>query len=326
MESQDLSYIFERIGTHHASRRLELQTIHSAIRSGPSGLHVSFENFDQLGPLLKGLLKISGLWARAVRNSLNYEVIEHPVNFSSLPASFHGFKILHLSDLHLEGIADQGQALQQTINHLEYDLCVITGDFRLLTYGDHEQTLALLAPLVKQIHCPHGILGILGNHDFLEMVPGIEQLGIQMLLNEAVPIQRGTDTIWVAGVDDAHWYEVADLTKALQTVPKEDEVARVLLAHSPEIIEEAALAGIDLYLCGHSHGGQICLPGGTPIIVNSRCAREYASGPWRHHHMQGYTTRGVGTSLLPVRLSCRPEIVIHRLISGDSANRILSKA
>ncbi|WP_447970918.1 metallophosphoesterase [Nitrospira sp. M1] len=315
MEPQDLSHIFERIGTHHASRRLELQTIHSAIRSGPTGLHISFENLDRVGPLLKALLKISGLWNRAVRNSLHYEIIEHPVRLQNLPPSFQGFRILHLSDLHLEGIADGGAALHRAISQIDYDLCVITGDFRLLTYGDYQQTLICLAPLVKHIQCTHGIIGILGNHDFLEMVPGIESLGVRMLLNEAMPIQRGTETIWIAGVDDAHWYEVADLTKALQAVPKQGPIVRILLAHSPEIIEEAALADIDLYLCGHSHGGQICIPGGTPIIVNSRCGREYAAGSWRHHHMQGYTTRGVGTSLLPVRLSCRPEIVVHRLFA-----------
>ncbi|GJL66325.1 MAG: hypothetical protein NPIRA05_12960 [Nitrospirales bacterium] len=318
MDADTLSCLIERIGTRHASRRLELQTIHTAIRSSPTGLHFSFENLDHLGPLLKGLLKISGLWTRAVRNSLDYEVIENPVRLPHVPQSFHGFRILHLSDLHLEGIADQGQALQQTITQLEYDLCVITGDFRLLTYGDYQTTLDCLTPLVKHIQCPHGIIGILGNHDFLEMVPGLESLGIQMLLNEATSIQRGTDTIWMAGVDDAHWYEVADLPKALQSVPKDKHFVQILLAHSPEIISEAHETGIDLYLCGHSHGGQICLPGGRSIIVNSRCAREYTSGTWKHQQMQGYTTRGVGTSLLPVRLSCRPELVIHRLISDDS--------
>ncbi|MCA9471515.1 MAG: metallophosphoesterase [Nitrospirales bacterium] len=314
MESQELSHIFDRIGKTHASRRLELQTIHSAIRSSPTGLHVSFENFDRLGPLLKVLLKISGLWSRAVGNSLDYEIAENTVHLARLPESFQGFRILHLSDLHLEGIMDQGQSLQQTIRQLDYDLCVITGDFRLLTYGDHEQTLRCLSPLVKSIQCPHGIIGILGNHDFLEMVPGLENLGIRMLLNEAMPVQRRNESIWIVGVDDAHWYEVADLPKALHSVPHNGQVVRILLAHSPELILEAVNAGLDLYLCGHSHGGQICLPGGHPIIVNSRCERTFSRGSWEYHQMQGYTSRGVGTSLLPVRLSCRPEIVIHTLV------------
>ena len=315
MKPEGLSYIFDRIGKTHASRRLELQTIHSAIHSSPTGLHISFENFDRVGPLLKALLKISGLWSRAVRNALDYEIVEHTVFLPHLPESFQEFRLLHLSDLHLEGIVDDGKSLQQTLRQLDYDLCVITGDFRLLTYGDYQETLNCLAPLVKSIQCAHGIIGILGNHDFLEMVPGLEHLGIQMLLNEAVPIQRGEGTIWIVGVDDAHWYEVADLPKALQSVPDEQDIVRILLAHSPEIILDAVKADIDLYLCGHSHGGQICLPGGHPIIVNSRCERSFARGAWKYQHMQGYTSRGIGTSLLPVRLSCRPEIIIHRLIA-----------
>jgi hypothetical protein len=70
---------------------------------------------------------------------------------------------------------------------------------------------------------------------------------------------------------------------------------------------------MDLYLCGHSHGGQICLPGERPIITHCRCPRSYKAGPWQHETMRGYTSRGVGTSLFPIRLFCKPEIIIHTL-------------
>ncbi|MGB0910089.1 MAG: metallophosphoesterase [Nitrospirales bacterium] len=315
MDAKVFSHVLKRIGPDHAGRRLELQTIHSAIRSGPTGFRFSIENLDSVGPLLKTLLKISGLWARAVRNSINYQVTENTVTLPNLPNAFQGFRLLHLSDIHIEGIVDKGQALRETIRHLEFDLCVITGDYRLLTYGDYEKTLDALEPLLKDIQCPHGIIGILGNHDFLEMVPGLENLGVRMLLNEACPIQCGGETIWIVGLDDAHWYEVADLSKSLRSV--EEDTVRILLVHSPEIISEAHEAGVDLYLCGHSHGGQICLPGGIPIIVNSRCAREYTNGSWQHESLQGYTSRGTGSSLLPVRFSCRPEIVVHRLVAAN---------
>ena len=313
MDSKKFSQLLERIGTDHASRRLQLQTTHSAIRSGPTGVHFSFENLDGIGPFLKTFLGITGLWTRAVRNTLSYRIIEQTITLPSLPKPFHGFRILHLSDLHIEGIVDKGQTLRNVIRDLEFDLCVITGDFRLLTYGDYENTLVTLAPLIKEIQCTHGIIGILGNHDFLEMVSGLEDLGIRMLLNESLPIQQGEETIWIVGLDDPHWYEVADLPRALRAVP--DDAIRILLVHSPEVIEEAATAGMNVYLCGHSHGGQICLPGGTPIIVNSRCTRKFTSGAWQYNKMQGFTSRGVGTSLLPVRISCRPEVIVHRLVS-----------
>jgi predicted MPP superfamily phosphohydrolase len=165
--------------------------------------------------------------------------------------------------------------------------------------------------LVKTIHAPFGVTGILGNHDWLEMVPGLEQCGIRMLLNEAQALEKGSEAIWLLGLDDVHYYETGDLDKAVGAAPT--DAVRILLVHSPEIIPEAFTAGMDLYLCGHSHGGQICLPGGKPIITHCRCPRSYKAGPWQHESMRGYTSRGVGTSLFPIRLFCQPEIIIHTL-------------
>jgi predicted MPP superfamily phosphohydrolase len=70
---------------------------------------------------------------------------------------------------------------------------------------------------------------------------------------------------------------------------------------------------MDLYLCGHTHGGQICLPWIGPPFLNARCRREYGSGEWRHNAMQGYTNRGIGTSTLPVRYNCPPEAAVITL-------------
>ena len=312
MDASLYSQLLERIGADHAQRRLKLQAIHSAVRFGATGLHVYPENLDFMSSYLKFFLKMTGLWNRARHNSLRYQVVERTVSLPRLPATFEGFRILHLSDLHIEGIPDQGKKLRELIRGLEYDLCVLTGDFRFLTFGDYKKTLAHMSELVKVIQCPHGMIGILGNHDFLEMVPGLENMSIRMLLNESMPLVRGGQTLWIAGVDDAHWYEVADLPKALRSVPSDIDTAKILLAHSPDLMEEAATAGIDFYLCGHSHGGQICLPGGIPILTGG-CSRKQANGSWVHQQMQGYTSRGIGGSILPVRLFCRPEIIVHRL-------------
>ena len=165
--------------------------------------------------------------------------------------------------------------------------------------------------LVNAIHAPFGVTGVLGNHDWLEMVPGLEQGGIRMLLNETQSLEKGSDAIWLLGLDDVHYYETGDLEKAVGAAPT--DAVRILLVHSPEIIPEAFTTGIDLYLCGHSHGGQICLPGGSPIITHCRCPRSYKAGPWYYESMKGYTSRGVGTSLFPIRLFCQPEIIIHTL-------------
>ena len=77
--------------------------------------------------------------------------------------------------------------------------------------------------------------------------------------------------------------------------------------------EALAVAGVDLNLAGHTHGGQICLPGGIPLMVNASCSRRYCKGPWRYHALDGYTSVGSGVSMVDVRLNCPPEITIHRL-------------
>ena len=310
-EQESLAKLIDRIGPKHAGKRLEMQSHYSALLMGGHHIHVHMEELPAIAWLLKTSLKATGLWPIAVRNSTNYRIVEHSVPLHHLPVAFDGFRILHLSDLHIEGMIDKGQSLQHTLSTLQYDLCVLTGDFRFRTYGSYDKTLRLMEGLVKTIQAPFGVTGILGNHDWLEMVPGLEQAGIRMLLNETQALEKGPDAIWLLGLDDVHYYETGDLNKAVEAAPT--DAIRILLVHSPEIIPEAYTAGMDLYLCGHSHGGQICLPGGQPIITHCRCARYYKAGPWRHESMRGYTSRGVGTSLFPIRMNCQPEIIIHTL-------------
>lgn len=317
MDSTLFTQLLERIGPNHARERLKLQAIHSAFRFGTRGHHFFPENLDFLSPILKSFLKVFGLWERGVQTSLHYQIVEQRVSLRNLPAAFEGFRILHLSDLHVEGIADNGRKLRAILSQLEYDLCVLTGDFRYLTYGDHHNTMVQMAELVKAIQCPYGMIGILGNHDFLEMVSGLEHLGITLLLNESIPISKGNQTIWLTGVDDPHWYETDDLAKALRSIPSNPNPVKILLAHSTDLIEDAAAVGMDYYLCGHTHGGQICLPKSIPIITGGS-PRKFTRGPWTHQNMQGYTSPGVGVSVVPVRFFCRPEIIVHQLMHEKS--------
>jgi predicted MPP superfamily phosphohydrolase len=115
-------------------------------------------------------------------------------------------------------------------------------------------------------------------------------------------------------VDDPHFYGCDDLQDAMRPVPGQG--FKLLLSHTPEMYREAADAGIALYLSGHTHAGQIRFPGIGAVAQLADCPRAYASGHWRHAAMQGYTTAGVGCSLLPVRLNCPPEIVVIELARG----------
>ena len=160
-------------------------------------------------------------------------------------------------------------------------------------------------------HLRSPVYAVLGNHDSLRMVPHLETMDIRVLLNESVEIERGGAAIHLAGVDDPHYFRGDNMEKAVEGIPP--DAVSVLLAHSPEIYKQAAHAGFSLMLCGHTHGGQICLPGGFPLIVNARCARRYCKGAWSYQALAGYTSVGSGVSIVDVRLNCPPEITLHRL-------------
>jgi hypothetical protein len=155
------------------------------------------------------------------------------------------------------------------------------------------------------------VYAVLGNHDTILMVPALEEMGIRILLNECEPISRGADKIYLAGIDDAHYYRVDNIEKAASQIPHSD--FSILLSHTPEIYRQAAHAGFDLLLSGHTHGGQICLPGSIPITLSSVLPRRMGSGAWKYHDMAGYTSVGAGSSIVAVRINCLPEITLHHL-------------
>jgi uncharacterized protein len=139
-------------------------------------------------------------------------------------------------------------------------------------------------------------------------------MGIRMLLNECDTIVRDDQRIYLAGIDDAHYYRVDNIEKAASTIPHDD--FSILLSHTPEIYRQAAHAGFSLLLGGHTHGGQICLPGSIPLTLDSTLPRYLGSGPWKYHDMSGYTSVGAGSCVVAVRLNCPPEITLHHLQSA----------
>jgi predicted MPP superfamily phosphohydrolase len=186
---------------------------------------------------------------------------------------------------------------------------VLGGDYRGKTSGPFKATLDGLARVRPSLRDP--VYGVLGNHDSIRMMPGLERLGIHMLINECETIARGEERIHLAGIDDAHFFRADNIAKALTAIPR-GEFA-VLLSHTPEIYRQAASAGVDLLLAGHTHGGQICLPGSIPITLDSVLPRKMGSGSWVYSGMLGYTSAGVGSSIVPVRFNCPPSITLHTL-------------
>jgi predicted MPP superfamily phosphohydrolase len=153
--------------------------------------------------------------------------------------------------------------------------------------------------------------GVLGNHDTICMLPGLEAMGIRMLINESDLIEREGQRLHLAGIDDAHFYKMENIEKVAAAIPP-DEFS-ILISHTPEVYQRAARAQFKLLLSGHTHGGQICLPGGIPITLDSVLPRSLGSGAWSYHDMMGYTSVGAGSAVVPVRFNCPPEITVHLL-------------
>ncbi|SHO46480.1 CDP-archaeol synthase [Desulfopila aestuarii] len=257
--------------------------------------------------LLTWLFHVTGLYSKGKKNALAIGVTERIFSFSELPEKFDGLRILFLTDLHLDGLEGVDHELCRIVQETDMDLCLIGGDLRMKTYGDSDPAISKLELVLQHVRAPLGSFGVLGNHDCIEMLPNLEDAGLIMLVNDGIAIERDNERIWIAGVDDPHYYRLHDVAQATSEIPDGDFT--IVLAHSPEAYIEAEENGAHLYLCGHTHGGQVCLEQGVPIITNSRAPRYTASGPWRHGRMQGYTSRGVAPSSIPVRFNCPGEIV-----------------
>jgi hypothetical protein len=305
----------KRIGRLHVRQRLGLERDLEAhvFRRGTHRFHV--ENWYSMRGLVRGGLRSVGLLQRARRNARRIVLRRHAVVLPHLPQAFDGFCILQLSDLHIDAAADYPAVLIEAIRGLDYDLCVLTGDYRLRTFGPFDAVLEGLAAV--RPHLKGTPYAILGNHDTLRIVPGIEAMGYRVLLNECTQLQRDGAAIYLAGIDDMHFYRLANFHRAADEIPA--HAVSILLSHTPEAHRHAAHADFDLMLCGHTHGGQICLPGGTPLLTDANSPRRFARGPWRYHAMTGYTATGSGTSLVDVRLNCPPEVTLHILKSFPPA-------
>ncbi len=301
-----------RLGRLHAKQRLGIETEHEAQAFGQGLNFFHIENWGSLHWLITAGLKLTGLYRRGRQNAERIRVRHNHVVCRDLPATFDGFTLLHISDVHADMNEGAMARLAELLGGLRYDICVLTGDYRGKTFGPFQAALDGVARLCARLNGP--IYGVFGNHDTIRMLPGLEAMGIRMLVNECDEIRRGDQRIYLAGIDDAHFYRVDNIEKAALEIP--DRAFSILLSHTPEIYRQAAHADFNLLLSGHTHGGQICLPGSIPITLDSVLPRRMGAGAWEYHTMIGYTSVGAGSSIVPVRLNCPPEITLHRLCYG----------
>ena len=267
--------------------------------------------FKRLLWIFQLLLKLTGVYKKGLANAKNIKVKDVTLIFEGLPPAFNGFKILHLSDLHIGTIGGLEDVLIRKIRPLDFDLCVITGDFRMDTTGSFRPVIPAMEKLLDTVHPEYGILAVLGNHDTYKMVEFLEPLGTRFLLNETIHIEKENQRLCITGTDDTFYYYTDMAMYALADSSGEFSIA---LSHTSELSDIAAENHYKLYLCGHTHGGQICLPGGLPVISHQKGKRERVSGFWQHNGMTGYTSPGAGVSGIPLRFNCPPEITVFELV------------
>jgi len=271
-----------------------------------------------------GTACLLGLAADAALIEPRRPVIErHEIRLARLPREFDGLTIAHLSDFHhdSQSSAELIRHAVRTTNDLKPDLIALTGDYVTLSaFGDRTSAAHHAKPcaqLLSELHAPLGIFGVLGNHDqeARTIARTLEMYGIAILRNFHLYVERAGARLWITGVDDV-LEGSANLDQALRGIPAED--CTVLLAHEPDYADVAAHYRVDLQLSGHSHGGQVNLPVLGPPYLPA-LARKYPRGFRQVGPLALYTTRGLGTTFLPIRFGSPPEITFLTLRSSPAA-------
>jgi hypothetical protein len=256
---------------------------------------------------------MTGFEAVGKRNALAIGRTELVFAFPDLPAAFDGYRILHVSDPHLEMFEGLSRRIVEVTSDVDAELCVMTGDYRASWRTPMERVNPALEALVAAARRPDGIIAVLGNHDPASLGPRIADMGVTVLANASAAVARGGERLNFLGIEDRH-YRQTNAGRAALAAPRDGFT--VALVHSPRYARLAGSRGIALYLCGHTHAGQVCLPGRIAVMRPGGC-RTRMGGLWSVGDMQGYTNAGAGTSVLPVRFNCPPEIVRITLRRGE---------
>ena len=235
-----------------------------------------------------------------------------PIRIKNLHPSLEGFTLLQMTDQHLYPLT-QPSLIKKSVaiaNSLNPDLVVLTGDY---VWQDLE-AIDELAPILAGLDAKYGVFSTLGNHDYWldadVITTTLEAAGLPVLVNQGLSIKHGKGSFYLAGLDDG-WSGYPDLDATLEGAIPGDPV--ILLCHEPDLADRYALDGrVSLQLSGHSHGGQIRLPGIGALIL-PYLGRKYDIGLYKVDQMLLYTNRGLGVISEPVRYNCPPEITQFEL-------------
>jgi hypothetical protein len=291
-------HLIETEGRHHA-----------VIRGWRRRLH--FENMPSLCKMLDFLLTITHTKWIGRRGALTTHINRIQINFENLPAAFDGTKILFISDFHIDTLPELETKILNLARGVDYDFCILGGDYEVENDTTSKSAKQIIERIAKGFAERTPVFGVLGNHDLYRMGELLESCGVKMLVNDSDVIEKDGQKLFIAGIDDCHYYLADDVTATSENL--DDDAFGIMVSHSPEPYKKIHQAGFDLCLSGHTHGGQICLPGGIAVVANTTAPRYMLKGKWKYRGMQGYTSTGVGSSGVVVRFFCKPEIALITL-------------
>jgi len=267
--------------------------------------------------ILLALFQLLLLYAWAIEPNW-IEVTRHEAWFKNLPEEFNGLVVAHLSDLHMRGYGARERRVLEKLAEAKPGVIAITGDFT--RDGSDPAAIRTFLKDLQRLNPPFGIWAVLGDYDHWYPPAAndgavrkfFSDAGIALLVNEWGRIGKGFDTMTLVGVDDP--FTGADnLGNALRGTQRTPFA--ILLTHAPQMFMKADLTKFDLVLAGHTHGGQVRLPGIGALWLPAG-SEGYDSGWFYGITAQMYVTRGIGTSILPIRFLCRPEIALITLQRG----------
>lgn len=242
-----------------------------------------------------------------------------------IPESFHGYRIVHISDLHNTEFGKDNKRLLKKIKDAKPDIIVMTGDMIDMYRPDIDVTLCLAEELVKIA----SVYFVSGNHDIKTvgrelLFAGFKEIGVTTLRNRSVTLEKDGESITLSGIDDPKFLDdflsgtdEENIKNTLESlIENQEDTFKILLTHRPEMFDIYSSFNIDLVLSGHAHGGQINIPfKGGLIAPGQGWFPEYYEGVYEKENTQMVVNRGLGNSAFPFRINNKPEIIIAELKS-----------
>lgn len=252
------------------------------------------------------------------------DVTRTVIRCERLPSGFDGLRITLVSDLHDAVFGEEQSELLGKIRETKPDLIALTGDF----IGTKKSDVGRMLRFMEKLPGIGPVCYVTGNHEFRlsaedkeRFFRGIRDAGIRFLRNETAMLERKGDEIQIVGVDDPavigedrHSMDGTVLKEELEKASFSPDRFTLLLTHRPEQLPLYADAGVDLVLCGHSHGGQIRMPGiGALYVPSQGWFPKYDCGLYRERKTQMYISRGLGCSVVNYRINDPPELAVLEL-------------